>query len=125
MSLSVGYPTSPAGVVHPPTASPALQTSQDSGFPKALENGLGCPLRRHTCGVDLDLRSLWHFVWRIDPSKVLQLAAPGLLVQPLGIPCLSHFEWHVDEHLVELPFPHQSARGASLRPKRRNERYEH
>ena len=66
--------------------------------------------------VDMDFGVLGPLVRRVDAREVLDLAAPRLLVETLGIALLGELERCVDEDLEELPG------GTSSRAMRRSER---
>ena len=85
----------------------------------------GGVLRRIGDRVDPDLGVFRRLVGRIDAGEVLEVAAPRLLVEALGVPLLGHAERRVHEHLAELVLLHQLARQPPFRAERRDERHQH
>jgi len=49
----------------------------------------------------MDLWLLGDFIWRTNAGKLGNLALPCLLIQTLGVACLSNFDWDIDKDLNE------------------------
>src|SRR6266853_6061168 len=75
-----------------------------------LDDKVGRLVGREGAGIDGDLRMLGLLIGRVDTGKMLDLAAPGLLVEPLGIAAFRECQRRVDEHLDELARLDQLAR---------------
>src|SRR5208283_355808 len=93
-------PATPAATSRPSAryASPVPDRSRDQSFDDHIRR----LFRRDLRGVDVNLRGLRRFIRAVDAGEVLQLAGPGLLVQPLHVAPLGVFQLGVDEDLDEL-----------------------
>src|SRR5262245_44143758 len=96
-----------------------LPRVDDARVPQVFEDHLSAFLGAQTRRVDPDLGVLGLLVRRIDAGEVLQLAAPGFLVQPFRVATFCDGQRRVDEHLDELAGLNQLASHAPLRSEER------